>query len=152
MPTPSDPLTDRVRALFRIAEKRARIEDAVDIAPEHVLWAFAKYDEDLKGPVGRLILERCGLDLASHTDELLGKCEDSDPFGRIRAFNASATHAIAFAKEEADLRGDRHLGSEHLMLGLIRLRQPPISEFFESHGIEIGKARRALDEILSRDS
>jgi hypothetical protein len=49
---------------------------------------------------------------------------------------------VAYAGEEARLRGDRRIGTEHLLLGLIR--EP---ELAAALGTDLGGAREALAEL-----
>ncbi|NRQ36595.1 hypothetical protein HII36_32885 [Nonomuraea sp. NN258] len=51
---------------------------------------------------------------------------------------------IKAASEEAGLRGDRRIGTEHLLLGLLR---DPGSETARALGVGLAAARAALDEL-----
>jgi hypothetical protein len=54
--------------------------------------------------------------------------------------------AAVYAREEARRRGDRRVGTEHLVLGL--LREPGVAEVL---GCDLGAAREALD-AMDRDA
>ena len=54
-----------------------------------------------------------------------------------------AKRALAYAAEEAERWSDRDIGTEHLLLGL--LREPsPAAETLQAHGIDLAKAREKL--------
>ncbi|MFJ9832817.1 Clp protease N-terminal domain-containing protein [Streptomyces sp. NPDC101169] len=57
-------------------------------------------------------------------------------------FAASARAAVASALEEATLRGDRRIGTEHLLLGV--LHEPGAARAF---GADLDAARAALDAL-----
>jgi Clp amino terminal domain, pathogenicity island component len=63
---------------------------------------------------------------------------------KVGGFNPWAT--CVYAREEARRRGDRRVGTEHLVLGLVR--EPEVSQVL---GFDLGAAREALD-AMDRDA
>ena len=63
---------------------------------------------------------------------------------KVGGFNPWATYV--YAREEARRRGDRRVGTEHLLLGL--LRAPEVAQVL---GCDLGEAREALD-AMDRDA
>ena len=59
-------------------------------------------------------------------------------------FAAGARTAVACAVEEARLRGDRRIGTEHLLLGVLH---EPGSAAVRALGIDLEAARTALDVL-----
>ena len=63
---------------------------------------------------------------------------------QVAAYNPWAT--ALYAREEARRRGDRRVGTEHVVLGL--LREPDVAQLL---GCDLGAAREALD-AMDRDA
>ncbi|WP_406069626.1 Clp protease N-terminal domain-containing protein [Micromonospora sp. NBC_01638] len=59
-------------------------------------------------------------------------------------FAGEARAAVRAALEEARQRGDRRLGTEHLLLGVLHARElAPLGEF----GVELGRVRATLADL-----
>jgi hypothetical protein len=54
---------------------------------------------------------------------------------------------LAYAAEEADRAGSRHIGPEHLLLGLLREKKGFAAELLHDHGLEVGKLREELSKL-----
>lgn len=59
-------------------------------------------------------------------------------------FTTSAKAAVVAAVEEAERRRDRHIGTEHLLLGLSRSRAPVAAGTFSRFGVDVEAVRAAL--------
>ncbi|GAB2581341.1 Clp protease N-terminal domain-containing protein [Streptomyces capparidis] len=59
-------------------------------------------------------------------------------------FTADARAVVTSAHEEARLRGDRRLGTEHFLLGVLRARD---SGAARALGVDLAAARAALDDL-----
>lgn len=60
-------------------------------------------------------------------------------------FTPDARAVVMNAIGEAERRGDRHVGSEHLLLGVIASANPLTSAALDVFGIDLQRARRTLD-------
>ncbi len=63
-------------------------------------------------------------------------------------FTNEGRNAVAAALDEANRRGDRHIGTEHLLLGVLA---DPHGACARAVGVGLGEARDALDQ-LDRDA
>jgi ATP-dependent Clp protease ATP-binding subunit ClpA len=59
---------------------------------------------------------------------------------------------LAYAAEEAERLGHKHIGSEHLLLGLLRERKSFGALLLHDHGVELAKTRQILREIKPEGS
>jgi ATP-dependent Clp protease ATP-binding subunit ClpC len=59
-----------------------------------------------------------------------------------------ARTAVALAREEALAMGAPTMGSEHLLLGIIRSRARGVAELLESGGVTLAEARRCARPTL----
>ena len=59
-----------------------------------------------------------------------------------------ARRVVVLAEEEARLRNDNYIGSEHILLGLIREADGVAAKALESLGISRDAVRRQVEEII----
>jgi hypothetical protein len=148
MPLIPSATTDRARSVLAAAQKIAVDRRADDVTPEHLLLAIAERDRG----VGRVVLEQCGLDLAEAQEQVselvLPRVERISRPAKP-GLDAAALHILAWAREEAAALGHRVLGTEHLVLGILRDSVSPASAFLRTSGVSIENARTQLHTILT---
>ncbi len=69
---------------------------------------------------------------------------------RFDQFTQLARSALALAQEEAERFGHNYVGTEHLLLGLIREEQGIAAQVLNKLGIELSKVREAVEFIIGR--
>ena len=67
--------------------------------------------------------------------------------GRVLV-TSEARAAVTLAREEATALGARTVGSEHLLLGIIRSRASSVAELLEKSGVTLSDARRCAQPTL----
>jgi hypothetical protein len=67
--------------------------------------------------------------------------------GRILVTSEART-AVDLAREEASALGSRTVGSEHLLLGIIRCRRTRAMDILEARGVSLADARRCAQPTL----
>lgn len=65
-------------------------------------------------------------------------------------FTESAQNALAFADEEAALLNHSYIGTEHLLLGLLRVEKGIAFQVLHEFGIELGVIREIIERIVGR--
>jgi ATP-dependent Clp protease ATP-binding subunit ClpC len=70
------------------------------------------------------------------------------PFER---FTADAKRVLTLAQEEAERSHHSYIGTEHILLGILRLGQGIGPEALASLGIEIGLVRETIEAVLERN-
>ncbi|HLX56413.1 MAG TPA: Clp protease N-terminal domain-containing protein [Ktedonobacteraceae bacterium] len=65
-------------------------------------------------------------------------------------FSEKAQRALLFANEEAQLFNHNFIGTEHLLLGLLREGTGTAAKVLNEYGIEIQKVRKAIEFIIGR--
>ncbi len=58
--------------------------------------------------------------------------------------SSQGKRVLAHAAEEAEILNDKHIGTEHLLLGVLRERDNPACKFLEVHGLNLEQERRKL--------
>src|SRR5215831_4525100 len=61
-----------------------------------------------------------------------------------------AKRVLSFAQEEARFLQHNYLGTEHLLLGLVREDEGLAATILKNHGVELVKLRKAIEFILGR--
>jgi len=67
------------------------------------------------------------------------------PFER---FTDTAKQVLTFAQEEAERSGHHYIGTEHLLLGLLRARRGVAAIALRSLGVELEPARQTISDML----
>jgi ATP-dependent Clp protease ATP-binding subunit ClpC len=145
-----DSLTDRAKRVFVEAEAVAMRRGAHQIAPEDLLLALARCDRG----VGRGVLEGSGIELDKLQEELAGLA----PQNEVRSirpaalgFSPEALHVLGWAKEEAAALDHNYLGTEHLVLGLLREPASKAASFLNERSASCERAREIVRSILCVD-
>lgn len=132
--------TDRGRKIIIYAREEAEKRQNDYLGTEHLLLALLKEEDAL--PV--LILRKMGLSI----EELYMEIERTLPsgsnvltFGDI-PFTPRAKKVLELAVEEARLLGHNYIGSEHLLLGLIREEEGIAGKVLRNFGANLLGARQ----------
>jgi ATP-dependent Clp protease ATP-binding subunit ClpA len=71
------------------------------------------------------------------------------PFGRRGGrFDKEAKHVLEQSLRQALALKHRYIGTEHILLGLLSLPQPPLPDLLTAHGITYQQARQRVLEAL----
>jgi ATP-dependent Clp protease ATP-binding subunit ClpC len=136
-----DRFTDRAVGVFGRAEHHA-IKCGFDaVSTEGLLLALLAGE---RGP-GLLVLQRLGVSLSNLHTELIALERSSSPevvAGTKVPF--LAVTALAFAKEEAVALRHDYVGTEHLVLGLLRLQDSPAARVLRNHGVSLEAFREEV--------
>ena len=74
----------------------------------------------------------------------------SDRVGRCDRFTDRVQHVLMLAQEEALRFQHRSIGTEHLLLGLVREREGVAAQVLSNLGIEVDQVRHAIEAIVGR--
>ncbi len=132
------------RSLFFARYEASRARSRV-IATEHLLLGLLREaDETLVE-----VLDRLEVDLQDLRDELIG---DLVPVSRVSAspdlpLAEETKRALAHAVYEADQLGHESVGTQHLVLGLLRIEDCLAAQYLEEHGIELAEVRNEVARL-----
>jgi ATP-dependent Clp protease ATP-binding subunit ClpC len=99
-----------------------------------------------RGIIGLLIFLAGVVGLARVIDALCGKRERD----RFEKFTNRARKVLSLAQEEAQRLGHSYIGTEHLLLGLIREGDGVAAKVLRNLGVELDKVRGAVEAIVGR--
>ncbi len=74
----------------------------------------------------------------------------SDLVGRFELFTKRARHVMTLAQEEARHFQHNYIGTEHLLLGLLREGEGVAAHVLSNLGIEVEQVRHAVEAIIGR--
>ena len=139
--------TSRARRAVLLAHGEASRTRAQLISTEHLLLGLLRTGEGTAYET----LDRLGVDI----DRLRADLERQMEIGVAEeasseiSFNPDAQHALQLAYAEARQMNDQHIGTEHILLGLLRLGKGPAYRLLRHHGVELTAIRAGVAELAS---
>lgn len=70
------------------------------------------------------------------------------PFER---FSEPAKHVLTLAQEEAERSGHSYIGTEHILLGLLREGDGVAARILAGFGLDVAQVRHRLETVIGRD-
>lgn len=144
-----DKFTERARKVLSLAQEEAQRFQHNYIGTEHLLLGLVRESE---GVAARVLLN-LGVDLnkvRSAVEHIIGR-GDRIVLGQI-GLTPRAKKVIELAIDEARRLNHQYIGTEHLLLGLVREGEGIAAGVLESLGVNLEKVRRATLEVLSGGS
>lgn len=137
--------TDRARRVIVVAQEEARRLDHNYIGTEHILLGLIGEEAGLAGHA----LRSMGLDLAELRQEIEARIGHGDrtPSGHI-PFTPSAKKSLELALRESVQLTAGYIGTEHLLLGLIRQGDGPAVQVLAARGVTLDGARNTVVRLL----
>ena len=139
--------SERARRVLTIAQEEARQMNHSYIGTEHILLGLAREEEG----VAAKVLTNLGVSLnkiRSAVEFISGRGER--PSAGETGLTPRAKHVIELAIDEARQLGHNYIGTEHLLLGLLREGEGVASGVLDSLGITLERARAETAQVLSQ--
>src|SRR6266542_172437 len=137
--------TDRARRVVVLAQEEARILNHNYIGTEHILLGMIHEGE---GVAARAI-ESLGISLTavrSQVEESIGRGQAA-PTGHI-PFTPRAKKVLEFSLREALQLGHNYIGTEHILLGLIREGEGVAAQVLQKLGADLNRVRQQVIQLL----
>lgn len=138
--------TERARKVIVLAKEEARRFNHDYIGTEHLLLGLIREGEG----VAAAVLQKLGLSLESIRLEV-EKLVQPGPSTQIQGdvpFTPRSKKALELAAEEARSLGHNYIGTEHLLLGLIREGEGVASQVLLNLGLDLNRVRSEIMELL----
>jgi ATP-dependent Clp protease ATP-binding subunit ClpC len=138
--------TDRARRVVVLAQEEARSLNHNYIGTEHILLGLLNEGEGIAAKA----LESLGIGLDSVRDEvvkIIGPGQQA-PSGHI-PFTPRAKKVLELSLREALQLGHNYIGTEHILLGLIREGEGVAAQVLQQLGAELQKVRQSVIQLLS---
>ncbi len=137
--------TDRARQVVVLAQEEARMLNHNYIGTEHLLLGLVHEGEG----VAARALESLGISLEAvrqQVEEIIGQGQQA-PAGHI-PFTPRAKKVIELAGREAGALGHSYIGTEHLLLGLIREGEGVAAQVLVKLGADLAGVREQVVQLL----
>ena len=138
--------TERARRVILLAKEEAKRFNHDYIGTEHLLLGLIREGEG----VAAAVLMSLGLDPSKIRTEV-ERLVQPNPSGSVSGdipFTPKAKKAIELAMEEARQLGHNYIGTEHLLLGLIKEGEGVASEVLLNLGLDADKVKDEVMQIL----
>ena len=138
--------TDRARRVVVLAQEEARLLNHSYIGTEHILLGLIHEGEG----VAAKSLESLSISLEAvraQVEEIIGQ-GGSSPSGHI-PFTPRAKKVLELSLREALQLGHNYIGTEHILLGLLREGEGVATQVLVKLGADLGKVRQQVIQLLS---
>ncbi|MFH1093615.1 MAG: ATP-dependent Clp protease ATP-binding subunit [Candidatus Omnitrophota bacterium] len=145
-----DRFTERARKVILLAKEESKRFNHDYIGTEHILLGLIKEGEG----VAAAVLQNLGLNLDMirlETEKLVQPGPSTVTSGDI-PFTPKAKKVIELAMDEARNLGHNYIGTEHLLLGLIRENEGVASQVLLNLELDLNKVRKEIMELLGTTS
>ncbi|HBU69199.1 MAG TPA: hypothetical protein DEE98_02325 [Elusimicrobia bacterium] len=142
----SNRFTDRVQRVIIIAQEEAKRLNHDYVGTEHILLGLVALGEG----VAAKVLANLGIDLRrvrAEVEKLVGTGDNVMLLGEI-PFTPRAKKVLELAVDEAQNLGHTYVGTEHLLLGLLREEEGIAARVLENLGVRINEARDEVSSLL----
>src|SRR6202142_770438 len=138
--------TERARKVIVYAKEEARRFNHDYIGTEHLLLGLIREGEG----VAAAVLQKLGLDLETirlEVEKLVQAGPSTQVVGDI-PFTPRSKKALELSAEEARALGHNYIGTEHLLLGLVKEGEGMAYRVLLNLGLDLGKLRNEVMELL----
>jgi ATP-dependent Clp protease ATP-binding subunit ClpC len=138
--------TDRARRVVVLAQEEARMLNHNYIGTEHILLGLIHEGEG----VAAKALESMNISLEAvrqQVEEIIGQGQAA-PTGHI-PFTPRAKKVLELSLREALQLGHNYIGTEHMLLGLIREGEGVAAQVLQKLGADLNRVRQSVIQLLS---
>jgi ATP-dependent Clp protease ATP-binding subunit ClpC len=135
--------TPKARNVLSLAQKQAESFRKSQIGTEHLLIALIEQE----GSVASRVLRDLGLEADRVKAVVEKEIGIGDHTGQI-TLSPGMQQVIPFAMDESRKKGQKSVGTEHLLLGLIRLPDCEAMNILKKFGVSAEQIRRQMERVL----
>ena len=141
--------TDRARRVIVLAQEEARMLNHNYIGTEHILLGLIHEGEG----VAAKALESLDISLDAvrqQVEEIIGQGQQA-PSGHI-PFTPRAKKVLELSRREAEQLGHNYIGTEHILLGLIREGDGVAAQVLVKLGADLNRVRQQVIQLCTASS
>jgi ATP-dependent Clp protease ATP-binding subunit ClpC len=138
--------TDRARRVVVLSQEEARMAGHDSVTTEHVLLGLIHEGDG----VAARVLESLGIGLEAAREQVqdaIGRGEHSMT-GRI-PFTPQASEVLKVALAESRALGHQHIGTEHILLGLVAATDSMAARVLTALGTNVTGTRERVIQVLA---
>ncbi|TET19454.1 MAG: ATP-dependent Clp protease ATP-binding subunit, partial [Candidatus Cloacimonadota bacterium] len=139
--------TERMRKLLYIARQEAAANGNDSVTAEHILLALIKEGNG----VAVMVLTNLGVNLEKISRSLKRLVSEGEVGGLASGeipLGQDARHIVSLAIDEAKKLEHKHVGTEHLLLGLLRKRDSAPARILSEHSVSYDIAKSEIVKLL----
>ncbi len=144
-----DKFTERARKVLALAQEEARRFNHNYIGTEHILLGLVREEDGMAAKV----LSNLGIGLnkvRAAVEFIIGRGEGTTQ--TEVGLTPRAKKVIELAVDEARLLGHQYIGTEHILLGLLREGEGVAAGVLESLGVSVERVHTELNRVLSQNA
>jgi ATP-dependent Clp protease ATP-binding subunit ClpC len=136
--------TQRARHVLSLAQESAEAMNHAYIGTEHLLLGLLE-----EGGAAGQVLTELGLDIKRVRTliERMSHAATRRPFGRVE-LSPGTKRVLELAVEEARRQGQHYIGTEHLLLGIMRHDEGIVVDILRQFGVTPVQVRRQTERLL----
>ncbi len=145
-----DKFTDRARKVMALAREEARRYNHEYIGTEHILLGLVKEGSG----VAANVLQNLDIELKKiriEVEKIVQTGPDLVSVGQL-PFTPKVKKVLEFAMEEAKNLGHNYIGTEHLLLGLLREHEGVAAQVLLNLGVKLEDVREEVINLLGAES
>jgi ATP-dependent Clp protease ATP-binding subunit ClpA len=142
--------TDQARRVMGLAQEEAKARNCRRVGTEHLLLGLIQEREG----IALAVLESLGISpemVRRQVEEITGQGQAQEPSGGYTQYTLRAKKALDLARREALQLGHHHIGTEHILLSLIREGEGPAAQALLELGADLSLVRQQVLLLLSED-
>src|ERR1700753_840802 len=133
--------TEKARRVIFFARYEASQFGSPYIETEHLLLGLLREDKAL---TNRFLRSHASVESIRKQIEQHTTIRESIPTSVDLPLSNECKRVLAYAAEEAERLAHKHIGTEHLLLGLLREEQSSAAELLREHGVRLLTVREEL--------
>jgi len=140
--------TDQARRVLALAQEEARMRNCHRVGTEHILLGLIHERDGLAA----VALESLGIGaeaVRQQIEKITG--EHLEPTGGYAQYTMRAKKALDLSRREALRLGHNHIGTEHILLSLIREGEGPAAQALLELGADLSRVRQQVLLLLGDD-
>jgi ATP-dependent Clp protease ATP-binding subunit ClpC len=138
--------TDEARRVLALAQQEARALNHNRVGTEHILLGLVQEHEGIATEA----LESLGISLDAirqQVEKITGQVRDA-PAASHTQYTLRAKKALGLSLREALQLGHHHIGTEHILLGLLRESEGPAAQVLVELGADLSLVRQQVLRLL----
>jgi len=141
--------TERARRVILLGQEEAGKMSSSHVGTEHLLLGLVRENEG----VAAQVLQKMGVNLAKVRAEIESEIEPTnEPTGPEPKLTPKAKRVLELAADEARRMRHNYIGTEHLLLALLREKEGLAAKVLRKLGLDLEKARTRVLDYLGPDA
>lgn len=137
------PVVEEAKRAIALAREEALARGHGYLGQEHFLLVFARERDSVAGKM----LSNLGVDIQLDIEAVIGR-GDGPATGEL-GLTPRAVKAFEFAVKESRDLGHDYVGTEHILIGIVRAEEGIGFELLESRGVDLERLRMEINRVRS---